>query len=407
MTRRLNAVVVLLVVAWCVASSQQRAARQEEIVSLKSDVTYSQAITVLSEISKRMTAKPIVDPAPLDNVPIGINIESKHWLEALQMILARAGKTFREESDYFLIQTTRSASATAGEPGVAATAAPAGTAGGKEAIGIDSREVLITTIFFSLDVDKSQSLGIDWSLTWLKGRDSLAVDLSAGARSALELRYARPYRYGDILAAIQAFALSGVGEVISSPRIIVRSSETGRVQVGQDISVTERTIGAGGQVTTSVRQIPTGTIVTVKPQILKEGNIDYVYLELEIERSSALTTGDLPTIDRNSTKTSLLLVDGEEVFLSGLYFNQESVVRTGVPFLKDLPWWFFGLRYIFGSDERRTLRRELAILMKAEIVPSLRERAAQKVRESALELQRRKFEQDLERLRTKPNNEKN
>jgi type IV pilus assembly protein PilQ len=82
-------------------------------------------------------------------------------------------------------------------------------------------------------------------------------------------------------------------------------------------------------------------------------------------------------------------------------------VRTGVPFLKDLPWWFFGLRYIFGSDERRTLRRELAILMKAEIVPSLRERAAQKVRESALELQRRKFEQDLERLRTKPSNEKN
>ncbi len=406
MTRRLNAVVVLLVVAWCVASSQQRTARQEEIVSLKSDVTYSQAITVLSEISKRITTKPIVDPAPLDNVPIGIDIESKHWLEALQMILARAGKTFREESDYFLVQTTRSAAATAGEPGVA-TAAPVGTAGGKEAIGIDSREVLITTIFFSLDVDKSQSLGIDWSLTWLKGRDSLAVDLTAGARSALELRYARPYRYGDILAAIQAFAQSGVGEVISSPRIIVRSSETGRVQVGQDISVTERTIGAGGQVTTSVRQIPTGTIVTVKPQILREGNIDYVYLELEIERSSAVTTGDLPTIDRNSTKTSLLLVDGEEVFLSGLYFNQESVVRTGVPFLKDLPWWFFGLRYLFGSDERRTLRRELAILMKAEIVPSLRERAAQKVRESALELQRRKFEQDLERLRTKPNNEKN
>jgi type IV pilus assembly protein PilQ len=404
MTRRLSSVVLLLLVAWFVASSQQRAVRQDEMVSLKSDVTYSQAVTALSEISKRITGKPIVDPAPLDNVPIGINVESKHWLEALQMILARAGKTFREESDYYLVQTTRTTGA-GGEPAHVA-AAQAGTPG-KEAVGIDSREVLITTIFFSLDVDKSQSLGIDWSLTWLKGRDSLAVDLSAGARSALDLRYARPYRYGDILAAIQAFAQSGVGEVISSPRIIVRSSETGRVQVGQDISVTERTIGAGGQVTTSVRQIPTGTIVSVTPQIMKEGNIDYVYLDLSIERSSAVTTGDLPTIDRNSTKTSLLLVDGEEVFLSGLYFNQESVVRTGVPFLKDLPWWFFGLRYIFGSDERRTLRRELAILMKAEIVPSLRERAAQKVRESALELQRRKFEQDLERLRTKPSNEKN
>lgn len=401
MKRRLFSSVLLLVVAWSVVNAQQRAVRQDEIVSFKSDVTYSQAITALSEISKRVANKPIVDPSPLDNTPIGVNVESKHWLEALQMILTPVGRTFREESDYYLVIIPRTTAPTdvakvaGGQPGEK----------GKEPVGIDSREVLITTIFFSLDVEKSQSYGLDWSLTWLKGRDSLAVDLGAGTRAALDIRYARPYRYGDILSAIQLFSQSGVGEVISSPRIIVRSSETGRVQVGQDISVTERTIGAGGQVTTSVRQIPTGTIVSVTPQIMKEGNVDFVYLELEIERSSAITTGDLPTIDRNSTKTSLTLVDGEEVFISGLYFNQEAVVRTGVPFLKDLPWWVFGLRYLFGSDERRTLRRELAILMKVEIVPTLRERAAQKVRESALELQRQKFNQDVERLRSKKENE--
>lgn len=401
MKRRLFSSVFLLVVAWSVVNAQQRAVRQDEVVSFKADVTYSQAITALSEISKRVANKPIVDPSPLDNTPIGVNVESKHWLEALQMILTPVGRTFREESDYYLVITPRTTTPT--EAAQAAGAKPGEK--GKEPIGIDSREVLITTIFFSLDVEKSQSYGLDWSLTWLKGRDSLAVDLGASTRSALDIRYARPYRYGDILSAIQLFSQSGVGEVISSPRIIVRSSETGRVQVGQDISVTERTIGAGGQVTTSVRQIPTGTIVAVTPQIMKEGNVDFVYLELEIERSSAITTGDLPTIDRNSTKTSLTLVDGEEVFISGLYFNQEAVVRTGVPFLKDLPWWVFGLRYVFGSDERRTLRRELAILMKVEIVPTLRERAAQKIRESALELQRQKFNQDVERLRSKKENE--
>lgn len=402
MKQRLFSSVLLLAVAWSVLSAQQRAVRQDEMVSFKSDVTYSQALTALSEISKRIANKPIVDPSPLDNAPIGVNVESKHWLEALQMILMSVGRTFREESDYFLVVTPRTTAPT--DAAKAAGAQPGEK--GKEPIGIDSREVLITTIFFSLDVEKSQSYGLDWSLTWLKGRDSLAVDLGAGTpRAALDIRYARPYRYGDILSAIQLFSQSGVGEVIASPRIIVRSSEVGRVQVGQDISVTERTIGAGGQVTTSVRQIPTGTIVSVTPQIMKEGNVDFVYLELEIERSSAITTGDLPTIDRNSTKTSLTLVDGEEVFISGLYFNQEAVVRTGVPFLKDLPWWVFGLRYLFGSDERRMLRRELAILMKVEIVPTLRERAAQKVRESALELQRQKFNQDVERLRSKKENE--
>ncbi|MGH2568948.1 MAG: type II secretion system protein GspD, partial [Bacteroidota bacterium] len=357
--------------------------------------SYSQALTALSEISKRLRNKPIVDPSPLDNAPIGVNIESKHWLEALEMILTPTGRVVREEPDYYLVVTLRRADTTpTGET-------KEGTPGGKEPVSFDSREVLITTVFFSLDLNKSQSYGLDWSLSFLKGRDSLVADLSAGTRAALDLRYARPYRYGDILAAVQFFSQTGIGEVIASPRVRVRSSEQGRVQVGQDISVTERTIGAGGQTTTSVRQIPTGTIVTVTPQILHEGNVDFVYIDLEIERSSAITAGDLPTIDRTSAKTPMLLVDGEEVFLGGLYFNQESVVRTGIPFLKDLPWWVFGLRYLFGSDERQTIRRELAILLKAEIIPSLRERAAQKVRESALEMERRKFDEDLERLRTK------
>jgi len=394
---------ILIVGGANVLEAQQRAVRQDEMVSFKSDLTYSQALTALSEISKRIRNKPVVDPSPLDNAPIGVNIESKHWLEALEMILTPVGRVVREEPDYFLVVTLRRADAAA-----ATTETKEGAPGGKEPVSFDSREVMITTVFFSLDLNKSQSYGLDWSFSFLKGRDSLVADLSAGARAALDLRYARPYRYGDILAAVQFFSQNGIGEVIASPRVRVRSSEQGRVQVGQDISLTERTIGAGGQVTTSVRQIPTGTIVTVTPQIMREGNVDFVYIELDIERSSAITTGDLPTIDRTSAKTPMLLVDGEEVFLGGLYFNQESVLRTGIPFLKDLPWWVFGLRYLFGSDERQTTRRELAILLKAEIIPTLRERAALKVRESALELERRKFDEDLERLRTmKKDNEKN
>jgi type IV pilus assembly protein PilQ len=395
--RRFIIFFLLVIGLWNVLVAQQRATRQDEMVSFKSDVTYSQAITALSEISKRATGKPVVDPSPIDNAAIGVNVESKHWLEALQMILMPVGRTFKEESDYFLVVPTRS-TAGGGAGGGAATAV-SDTA--KEPINIDSREVLITTIFFSLDVTKIQEYGFDWAFTFLKGNDSVLTTLSAPAtRSALDVNYLRPYRYGQVLSTLQLFSQNGVGEIIASPRLNVRSSETGRFQVGQDISVTERLLTPTGT-TTTVRQIPTGTIVTVSPKVMKEGNIDFVYLDLEIERSAAITTGDLPTIDRNSTKTSMLLVDGEEVFLSGLYFNQEQVTRTGVPFLKDLPWWVFGLRYIFGADSRQEIRRELVILMKAEIMPTLRERAAQQVRENALDIQRKKFEGDLERLKTK------
>ena len=411
MNQRLFIFTLLAVVgSWTALVGQQKTTRQDEIVSFKNDMSYSQAITALSEISKRVTNKPIIDPAPLDNAIIGVNVESKHWLEALQMILTPVARTFREEADYYLVTNLRGSSSEGGGQaagGAGGTGAKTPGVFEKEAVDIDSREVQITTIFFDLDVNKSQSYGLDWSLSFLKGRDSLAVDFSSsGGNTPLKIGYARPYRYGDILAAVQMLSQSGIGEVISSPRLVVRSSEQGKVQVGTDISVTERTIGAGGTVTTSVRQIPTGTIVTVTPKVLKEGNINYVYLILTIEQSNALSSGDAPSISRNSTVTSLLLVDGEEVFMSGLYTNRESITRTGVPFLKDLPWWVFGLRYIFGNDIRTTERRELAILLKADIVPTLRERAAQKIRENAMELQRRSFEKDIDRLKTKKDTEK-
>ena len=75
-------------------------------------------------------------------------------------------------------------------------------------------------------------------------------------------------------------------------------------------------------------------------------------------------------------KTSVLLLDGEETVIGGLYVMEESKSREGVPFLKDLPWWFFGLRYAFGFEAKNVLKKELLILIKAELVPELRQRIA-------------------------------
>ena len=54
--------------------------------------------------------------------------------------------------------------------------------------------------------------------------------------------------------------------------------------------------------------------------------------------------------------------------------NQEAIVRKGIPFLKDLPWWFLGLRYIFGYDQETVSQKEIILLIKADILPSLKER---------------------------------
>ena len=51
-----------------------------------------------------------------------------------------------------------------------------------------------------------------------------------------------------------------------------------------------------------------------------------------------------------------------------------------MPFLKDLPWYVLGLRYLFGYEQEEVTKKELVILMKAELVPTLQERITQRTK---------------------------
>jgi type IV pilus assembly protein PilQ len=83
-------------------------------------------------------------------------------------------------------------------------------------------------------------------------------------------------------------------------------------------------------------------------------------------------------VNKSKASSRLLLLDKEEAYVGGLYVNEESTQRTGIPILKDLPWWFFGLRYLFGYDAIRTARKELIVIIKADFVPFVEERVSQK-----------------------------
>lgn len=360
---------------------------RQEYVSLDSTLPFDKAIAALSEVSKRFSGKIIIDPQER-TTPIGVSVKGLHWRDALELIAEANNLRILEKADYIEVKSIREA-----------VAAPGGGPA-KPVVSIDTREVLISTIFFTLDITKAESYGIDWSFSFFRGKDSVEGTFNTGVKGGtLQVDYSRPYQYGNIASTLRLFSQKGIGQVISSPRIIVRSLEKGRVQVGKDISIVERQFTAAGA-TESVRQLSTGTIVEVTPEVIKEGDIEFVSLALLVDRSSS-AGGAAPTIDRNQTTTKLLLLDGEEVFISGLYTNDEKVTRTGIPILKDLPWWFFGLRYIFGSEEKTMITQELVILLKADILPTLKDRAGRKERENVLERMRKKFEQDVERLKSK------
>ncbi|MEI7907112.1 MAG: hypothetical protein WCI84_07115, partial [Bacteroidota bacterium] len=139
----------------------------------------------------------------------------------------------------------------------------------------------------------------------------------------------------------------------------------------------------------------------VKPTVYEEKGIKFINLDVTAERS---TVSPGPIINKSSAKTFSVLYDGEEMVMGGLYTNVESSERGGVPFLKDLPWWVFGLKYIFGYENQTTSTQELIILLKAELVPTLEERIAtkeQKKGQNAVEQARKQNAEDIERFSPK------
>ncbi len=379
----------------------QRAARgkevvtQEELVSFKSDVPYKQALEMLNEMSKRFLRKPIVDAAPLTTA-INVNIESMYWRDALELILRTNGLWYTETADYIQV-TSIGAGQQPSAPGVPATARV-----DSGAILAKAREITISAIFLEIDQGKLRESGISFSI--FRGRDlNLGVEFQGAERVASEMFRAQVIPTDrrlavDLDAALRIFESEQIGEIIARPQVTVRSGIQGRVQIGADFSVKERDF-AGNVID---RFYSTGTILQVTPIVYMYGATPLIDLDVKVERSNVQPGAVSTIINKTDARTRLVLLNGEESYVGGLVINEESKTREGIPLLKDLPWWFFGLRYVFGFDATRVTRKELIVMIRAEFVPTIDERINM-TREAGGDKMKQKLEesrQDIERRRT-------
>jgi len=384
----------------------------QEIVSLDSTMRMDQALLVINELSKQFAGKIIIDLEKRKN-PIGIYVVNQHWRDALEMILAHNGLTYTEEADFIRIMQAGAQPTLERVPGITAPGEPPPT--------LDSRDVRISAVFFTTDLNKLQEYGISWHYFRQKSKEPLQEGyLSAGLglgdttgnvppmtrkshsqmnipplSTAIGVLESPPeFKFANIDALIKFFGSNELGEVVTSPDVVVRNGKKGRIQVGKDIFVTTRDI-AGNTVN---QLISTGTIIEVTPVIYTQSDTDFVYLDMTIEQSEAAPGATGPEISRSQVKTHSLLYDGEETVIGGLVRTQDLNRREGIPFLKDLPWWFLGLRYIFGSDVKYHVKTELIVLLKVELLDPIRDRMIHRTsRQEIINNKRKEFEKDFEK----------
>ncbi len=406
--------ILVLFAAFCFAESEPQGGKHpfvpreypiehssvDELVSLSSGTPFAQGLFILSKFSNKFEKKIIIDPDKHKG-NIGIDIENMHWKKAFEMMLRANGLWYVSYDTYYEVI----------EPAAAVPSQTKDETKKKVALTSDTREVRIKATFFEGDRHFLHELGIDWTtiragtLNVQAGSPGHQKILDPVVRTALETYTAG---FGKMFGKVRVEALLDTlesaqkGRIIATPEVVVMVGKTAKVLVGQEFAVNTRDFA--GNIITEFYE--TGTILEVAPTVFKDKNDrEYIHLTVSVIRSSLVDPVNL-TINKTEVSSSILLNDGEDAAIAGLYSTERRKGRSGVPWLKDLPLWVFGLRYVFGSDRIEKIDKELVILLNAELLPKLAERFADIDKESDFDRLDKELHETVEPLWPRPGENK-
>ncbi|REL38230.1 hypothetical protein DYD21_06375 [Rhodohalobacter sp. SW132] len=366
----------------------------EELISFDRRTPFQDAVEVLTTYAQRFENRFIIDRSNASG-PIGVSLPAMHWKDALNYIMRVQNLVVLESDDILEIVTAQAARERLGEGEDTVQRRGAEEIEGRR-ISTNTREIRINATFFEGNKRALREIGVDWSTLTNNVPDNITdfitdgggdgelpsiefggsqfVSVNArGAQNVSQNVFNSLINFGDIGGGIEvqalfsAFEADNLGQILATPSVKVMDGEEGRIQVGQDFSIKQRDFA--GNVTDQF--FSTGTILLVRPQIVEIGDTTLIYLDLEAERSSAQPDPVSTIINKQQANTHALLLDGESTVIAGLYRTEQTEIRRGIPILKDLPGWFFGLKYLFGYNSTDVQESELVVLLQAELEESL------------------------------------
>ena len=167
-----------------------------------------------------------------------------------------------------------------------------------------------------------------------------------------------------------------------------------------DFAMAVNTRDFAGNIVTTFYE--TGTILEVTPTVFKgKKGEEFINLAVKVERSSLVDPVNV-TINKTEANSSILLYSGEDTAIAGLYSTERSNQRQGIPFLKDLPWWVLGIRYVAGYDRMEKKDKELVILLHASLMPKLAERLSAPPKDTDFKRLQRETETTVKPLWPRP-----
>ena len=245
-------------------------------------------------------------------------------------------------------------------------------------------QVLIEATIAEVTLNDQLRFGLQFFLS--RGNSDVTLSrLSSGVVNAQFPGFSYLFTPGDARFILDALSEITDVNVISSPQLMVLDNQTARLQVGDQVPIaTQSAVSVtdpDAPIVSNIQFRDTGVILEVTPRVNASG---LVVLEIMQEVSDVVPTTtstlDSPTIQQRRIETTVAVQSGQTIALGGLIRDIESEVRSGVPFISEVPI----IGNLFKTTTKITRRTELLVLITPRVVRDQSE--ARKVTE---ELRRR------------------
>ena len=224
--------------------------------------------------------------------------------------------------------------------------------------------------FFSQVVQRLDSSGKATSPTTpprvlLGGNTVSAIANASGVvqGSALQLIYSTALGNFDFTTFLDALQQVSLLDVQAEPSVTILNNRTAELISGSQVPFVPTAGGAGTSLTgpIAVERVQTGVTLRVTPSVT---NNRQIMMRVETINSGATFSPNGTLIDNNSSKSELLVPDGQTVVIGGLTQTTVQLTKSGIPLLVDLPV----IGRLFGYTNRQETRRDLLILITPHIV---------------------------------------
>ena len=226
-------------------------------------------------------------------------------------------------------------------------------------VDVEPMQVLLEVTIMKAKLTEATEFGIDWSNLPGVQLSNRGVDWQEGELTV-------GISFDNITGLITALETVTDATILANPKILALNKQAGNLTIGTETGYRDSTTqNQSGSTTQAIEFLKTGTLLTFRPFIGRDG---LIRMEIAPEQSSGGlqedSQGSLPFKDTTSIVTNVMVKDGQTIVLGGLFQEETTLNRNQAPVIGDIP----GIGELFKNTDDESIRSELIILLTPHII---------------------------------------